>query len=119
MVYPKGNRGKVPGECPGQVHDGYRELMVAILATEIKDYFKREEKIADAGNKRMAGYEKRKAEDYIFSDAKDDDANIFSFKNVCLYLGVDQENFRETIKSYKGRWSFRNRNRGWGRLPRR
>ena len=66
--------------------DGYRELMVSVLATQIKDYTS----IVPALSKA--------AKSYIFDDSEEARNYVFSFVSICKYIDLDPGKFREKIK---------------------
>lgn len=68
---------------------GYRDLMVSVLATQLKDYMS----IVPALSKA--------AENYIFDDTKEAQGYVFSFVSICKYIELDPEKFRQKIKLLK------------------
>lgn len=66
--------------------DGYRELMVSVLATQIKDYVS----IVPALSKA--------AESYIFDNSRRAKNYVFSFISICKYIELEPEKFRKKIK---------------------
>lgn len=66
--------------------DGYRELMISVLATQIKDYIS----IVPALSKA--------AEGYIFDDSRKAQKYVFSFVNICKHIELDPGKFRKKIK---------------------
>ena len=71
--------------------DGYKELMIAVLTTQIKDYL----------NPLKTSGTYKKAKVYIFDDTSESEEYVFGFKFVCKYIGLDPAKFREKIKKYQ------------------
>ena len=71
--------------------DGYKNLMIAVLTTQIKDYL----------NAPRATSRYKKAEIYIFSDMNESEEYVFGFKFICSYIGLDPTRLREKVKKYQ------------------
>lgn len=73
--------------------DGYKNLMIAVLTTQIKDYLN--------GIKSSIRHKQAKA--YIFSDVSESEEYVFGFKFICTLIGLDPSRLRKKIKKHKCR----------------
>jgi len=71
--------------------NGYKNLMIAVLTTQIKDYLE----------SLKVSIRYKKAEIYIFNDLDESEEYVFGFKFICRYIGLDPLRFRKKIKNYK------------------
>jgi len=71
--------------------NGYKNLMIAVLTTQIKDYLE----------SLKVSIRYKKAKIYIFNDLDESEEYVFGFKFICRYIGLDPLRFRKKIKNYK------------------
>lgn len=82
---------------------GMRNLMIAVLDVNIKDYMNtfRRKRLKNKGQQQARELRNWKAKSYIFNDGQESEGYVFGFKFICKYLGLDPERMRNKIKEIK------------------
>ena len=102
--------------------DGYKKLMIGVLAQQILCYIKAirvgglnfpeklKQALAKVGATRVKDLEPKLrrhieamtsgelAKYYIFADSEESEEYVFGFKFICSYIGIDPERFRKKIR---------------------
>jgi len=73
--------------------DPSKALMIAVLATQIEDYFRGKPPLCYAN-----------AKEYIFQNDKESNEYVFGFNFVCTHIGLDPNKLRKAIKKTDGGW---------------
>jgi len=81
------------------IFKGYRNLMVGVLTTMIKDYIVGIKKKGRLTPALMA--HAKNAEDYIFIDSKESDNYVFGFNFICRFIELDPERLRKQLANIK------------------